>query len=36
MPGAPRHRWPVRSIAVAGLTLAGLGVPAAAFLAGGG
>jgi len=36
MPGAPRHRWPVRSLAVAGLTLAGLGVPAAAFLAGGG
>jgi len=36
MPGAPRRRWPVRSIAVAGLTLAGLGVPAAAFLAGGG
>jgi len=36
MLGAPRRRWPVRSIAVAGLTLAGLGVPAAAFLAGGG
>ena len=36
MPGAPRRRWPVRSIAVAGLTLAGFGVPAAAFLAGGG
>jgi Putative zinc-finger len=31
-----RRHWPVRSIAVAGLTLAGLGVPAAAFLAGGG
>jgi hypothetical protein len=30
-----RRRWPVRSLAVAGLTLAGLGVPAAAFLAGG-
>jgi Putative zinc-finger len=36
MPGTPRRRWPVRSIAVAGLTVAGLGVPAAAFLAGGG
>jgi len=36
MLGARRRRWPVRSIAVAGLTLAGLGVPAAAFLAGGG
>ena len=36
VPGAPRRRWPVRSLAVAGLTLAGLGVPAAAFLAGGG
>jgi anti-sigma factor RsiW len=35
-PGFPRRRWPVRSLAVAGLTLAGLGVPAAAFLAGGG
>lgn len=34
--GAPRRRWPVRSLAVAGLTLAGFGVPAAAFLAGGG
>jgi hypothetical protein len=34
--GAPRRRWPLRSLAVAGLTLAGLGVPAAAFLAGGG
>jgi anti-sigma factor RsiW len=31
-----RRRWPVRSIAVAFLTVAGLGVPAAAFLAGGG
>jgi hypothetical protein len=36
MLGVPRRRWPVRSIAVAGLTLAGLGVPAAAFMAGGG
>jgi len=36
MPRTPRRRWPVRSIAVAGLTVAGLGVPAAAFLAGGG
>jgi hypothetical protein len=35
-PGGPRRRWPVRSLAVASLTLAGLGVPAAAFLAGGG
>jgi hypothetical protein len=35
-PGAPRRRWPLRSLAVAGLTLAGIGVPAAAFLAGGG
>jgi anti-sigma factor RsiW len=35
-PGVPRRRWPVRSLAVAGLTLAGFGVPAAAFLAGGG
>ena len=34
--GPSRRHWPVRSIAVAGLTLAGLGVPAAAFLAGGG
>jgi hypothetical protein len=34
--GTSRRHWPVRSIAVAGLTLAGLGVPAAAFLAGGG
>ena len=36
VPGVPRRRWPVRSLAVAGLTLMGLGVPAAAFLAGGG
>jgi Putative zinc-finger len=36
VPGVQRRRWPVRSLAVAGLTLAGLGVPAAAFLAGGG
>ena len=36
VPGVSRLRWPVRSLAVAGLTLAGLGVPAAAFLAGGG
>jgi Putative zinc-finger len=36
VPGVPRRRWPVRSLAVAGLTLAGFGVPAAAFLAGGG
>jgi anti-sigma factor RsiW len=35
VPG-PRSRWPVRSLAVAGLTLAGFGVPVAAFLAGGG
>ena len=35
-PSTSRRHWPVRSIAVAGLTLAGLGVPAAAFLAGGG
>ena len=34
--GLSRRRWPVRSIAVACLTLAGLGLPAAAFLAGGG
>jgi Putative zinc-finger len=34
--GPSRRRWGVRSLAVAGLTLAGLGVPAAAFLAGGG
>jgi Putative zinc-finger len=36
VPGVPRRRWPVRSLAVASLALAGLGVPAAAFLAGGG
>jgi hypothetical protein len=30
-----RRRWPVRSIAVAFLAVAGLGLPAAAFLAGG-
>ena len=34
--GLLRRRWPVRSIAVAFLTMAGLGVPAAAFMAGGG
>jgi anti-sigma factor RsiW len=34
--GLPRRRWPVRSIAVAVVTVAGLGVPAAAFMAGGG
>jgi anti-sigma factor RsiW len=34
--GPPRRRWPVRSIAVAFLAMAGLGVPAAAFMAGGG
>jgi anti-sigma factor RsiW len=31
-----RRRWPVRSIAAAFLTVAGLGLPAAAFMAGGG
>ena len=31
-----RRRWPMRSIAAAFLTVAGLGVPAAAFMAGGG
>jgi anti-sigma factor RsiW len=31
-----RRRWPVRSITAAVLTVAGLGVPAAAFMAGGG
>ena len=31
-----RRRWPVRSIAAAGLAVAGLGLPVAAFLAGGG
>jgi anti-sigma factor RsiW len=37
-PGAARarHRWPVRSIAAAVLAVAGLGLPAAAFMAGGG
>jgi anti-sigma factor RsiW len=34
--GLSRRRWPVRSIAVAVLAMAGLSVPAAAFLAGGG
>ena len=34
--GLPRRRWPVRSFAVAVLAVAGLGVPAAAFMAGGG
>ena len=34
--GLSRRRWPVRSIAVAFVTVAGLGVPAAAFMAGGG
>jgi len=34
--GRPRRRWPVRSIAVACLAVAGLGLPVAAFLAGGG
>jgi anti-sigma factor RsiW len=34
--GLARRRWPVRSFAVAVLTVAGLGVPAAAFMAGGG
>jgi anti-sigma factor RsiW len=34
--GLPRRRWPVRSIAVAVLAMAGLSVPAAAFMAGGG
>ena len=34
--GLPRRRWPVRSLAVAVLAMAGLGVPAAAFMAGGG
>jgi anti-sigma factor RsiW len=33
--GLHRRRWPVRSFAVAVLTVAGLGVPAAAFMAGG-
>jgi anti-sigma factor RsiW len=37
-PGAAvyRRRWPVRSIAAAALAVAGLGIPAAAFVAGGG
>ena len=36
MPGAARRRWPVRALVVAGgLALAGLGVPVAAFVAGG-
>jgi anti-sigma factor RsiW len=34
--GLRRKRWPLRSIAVAVLAMAGLSVPAAAFLAGGG
>ena len=34
--GLSRRRWPVRSLAVAVLAMAGLSVPAAAFLAGGG
>jgi len=34
--GLSRRRWPVRSIAAAFLTVAGLGLPAAAFMAGGG
>jgi hypothetical protein len=34
--GLSRRRWPVRSIALACLAVAGLGLPAAAFLAGGG
>lgn len=34
--GLSRRRWPVRSIAAAVLTVAGLGLPAAAFMAGGG
>jgi anti-sigma factor RsiW len=34
--GLSRRRRPVRSIAVAALAVAGLGLPAAAFLAGGG
>jgi len=38
LPGFPRRRWLVHSVVAAGLTLAGagLGVPAAAFLAGAG
>lgn len=34
--GLSRRRWPVRSIILAVLTMAGLSVPAAAFMAGGG
>ena len=34
--GLSRRRWPVRSVAAAILAVAGLGLPAAAFLAGGG
>ena len=34
--GLSRRRWPVRSIAAAFLAVAGLGVPVAAFMAGGG
>lgn len=34
--GLSRRRWPVRSIAAAFLTVAGLGLPVAAFMAGGG
>ena len=34
--GLPRRTWPVLSIAAAFLAVAGLGVPAAAFMAGGG
>jgi hypothetical protein len=34
--GGSRRRWPVRSIAAAALTVAGLGIPTAAFMAGGG
>jgi anti-sigma factor RsiW len=33
--GLSRRRWPVRSIAAAGLAVVGLGLPVAAFLAGG-
>lgn len=36
MAGLSRRRWPVRSIAAAFLTMAGLGLPAAAWMAGGG
>jgi anti-sigma factor RsiW len=38
VPGAAlsRRRWPVRSIAAAALAVAGLGIPTAAFIAGGG